>query len=162
MVVSEVSLPKFEPSGPRVPLMTCPVAVMNALLSLKGPQGVWPGARLAGLLEKQTERGIARIGLLQHQKVMRLSAHIAGVEHGIVSEAALDRKHVFLGVRNSCWCRIIGHAADRLKLRPVETGSGWLAEVFSGASSTGKYWPTFWPLAAVTNGVANSGGAGLV
>ena len=40
--------------------------------------------------------------------------------------------------------------------------SGWLALVFNGASCTGKYWPRFWPLAAVMKGVANSGGAGLV
>ncbi len=41
-------------------------------------------------------------------------------------------------------------------------GSGWLALESNGASVTGKYWPRFWPFAAVTNGVENSGGAGLV
>ena len=34
--------------------------------------------------------------------------------------------------------------------------SGWLADVFSGASCTGKYWPRFWPVAALTNGVAQT------
>ena len=40
MVVSSVSLPKFGPSGPRVPLTVCPDAVTKTLLSLNGPQGV--------------------------------------------------------------------------------------------------------------------------
>ena len=32
---------------------------------------------------------------------------------------------------------------------------------FSGARLTGKYWPRFWPLEAVTNGSLNNDGAGL-
>src|ERR1700683_4470712 len=40
--------------------------------------------------------------------------------------------------------------------------SGRRLEEFNGAKLTGKYWPRFCPLEAVTNGLENSGGAGLL
>ena len=40
--------------------------------------------------------------------------------------------------------------------------SGCFALEFNGASVTGNTWPSGSPLAAVTKGVAKSGGAGLV
>ena len=100
MVVSCVSLPKFGPSGPLRPIDH---------LARRGGENIafaeWAARGLAGrqvgrIAELQTERGVAGIGFLEHQQVMRLRAHVAGVEHGVVSEAALDREHVFLGVGN--------------------------------------------------------------
>src|SRR5580658_3373128 len=47
--------------------------------------------RQVGRIAKlQTKRGVAWIGLLKHQQVMRLSAHITYAEHGVVSEAVLN------------------------------------------------------------------------
>ena len=100
MVVSAVSLPKFDPSGPRVPLIVWPDAVMKTLLSLNGPQGVWPAARFAGLLRNRQSAGLPGLASSSTKKMMRLIAHIADVEHGVISETMLDRKHVFLGIGN--------------------------------------------------------------
>src|ERR1700722_4179295 len=55
---------------------------------------------------------------------MRLIADETRVQYGVVSDLALQRKHVLLGVRNAIADRIRRDAADGNVLRPVECGIG--------------------------------------
>ena len=119
-------------------------------------------SNLTGLAEAQAQRRIARVRFHQNQQAMRLIAHVAGAEHGVLPDLPLDREHVLFGVRNTVANGISGNAADRDILRPIDIVSGWLLEEFKGAKVTGKYCPRFCPLEAVTNGFENKGGAGLL
>ena len=81
-----------------------------------------PGRQVGGIAEEQAQVRIAGVRFLEHQKAMRLRAHVIHAEHGVGSQSALEREHVFLGVRNAIGGRVVRQPGDGLELRPVDVG----------------------------------------
>src|SRR5580704_7588119 len=73
-----------------------------------------------GIAEREAKRWIARIGFRDDEQSMSLCADVVHAQHRVRAETALERQHVFLGVRNAIGGEVIRKAGDRLKLRPVD------------------------------------------
>src|ERR1700733_6675500 len=89
----------------------------------------WPARRLSrcqigGIAQEQAQRWVAGVRFHEHEKPMRLRADVTRAEYCLGSQAALERQHVFLGVRNAIARRIVGNPCNGLELRPIDAGVG--------------------------------------
>ena len=138
MVAWFVSLPNFGPRGRAGSIHGLARGRGETLLSPKGPQVADPARDLARLAQAEAQRGTAGVRFHQRNKTMRLVAHVASAEHGIVPELALDREHVLFGVGNTIADGISRDAADGLVLRPIDVGIGMAARGVQGREVTGN------------------------
>src|SRR5271163_534940 len=74
---------------------------------------------IGGVAQKQAESWVAWVRFLDHEKAMPLRADVIQTEDGVINQAALEREHVFLGVRNAIGSPIVGEAGNGLELRPI-------------------------------------------
>src|SRR5580658_3508328 len=54
--------------------------------------------------------------------MMGLRSHVAGAEHAVHSQAALNRQHVLLGIRDLVAGDVVWYPADGFKLGPIDAG----------------------------------------
>ena len=115
--------------------------------------------------QAEAERGIGRVGLLQHQQMVRRGADIADRDQRRGAELPLHAEHPVLGVGSYVARVHRGNAHQRLELAPVHVGVGIGAAGAEGTFCSGKRCPALAPVAATVKGAVEErrrgGGVGV-